>query len=915
MAIEAVSSMPYTYASTASGIPLNNAMRRIHRDLFEADFHSSVFEAEGEAAFIATLNQPAEHGGDRGVTRYLAALHERRPDLQAAYPNLDRAADAQGFLDWVELFGRGEVPIPPVLLPESVLNHTGAVLSEFEAPGPLGVNVAGYLQSELGVGEVARQAIEALDHAGVASLPVSVSAPMSRAGHDFAHVAPYAESYPVNLICVNADMLPDFAGRVGSDFFNRRHSIGWWWWEVADFPDRWLGSFRYVDEVWAGSAYVADALAAVSPVPVLHVPTPVARPITGAFSRAELGLPEGFLFLFTYDFHSVFARKNPLGALQAFLRAFPEPGRASLVLKSINAEHHAFEHGQLLAAAAGHEHVHLIDRYVSPIQKNQFTAACDAYVSLHRSEGFGFGMAEAMLLGKPVIATGYSGNLDFMTAENSYLVDHVLTRIGAGSEPYPAESQWAEPDLDHAARLLRSVVEDREEAARRGARAAEDVARTNSAAAAGAVMRKRLERVHADMRLPKSQRAGTAALERAGSAESLVRSGGTGSAHGRITGVPRKGVLRLMRPHTAFQRQVDDQLASGLRNAGDELVYLRDRHEEMVQRQLAAQASTLRELRKLGERLGRLESGRLSDRIEAADARIDDVAGQLRELRRVANLFDPSGEAPPDASPVAEDYPSAPYEPWSAPYTAAHAQFVARELADESLASAFRNGGVLPERFGVGFDERVVEFPWVGSRPLSGRVLDAGSALNHPHVLRRLRPLMDDLHIVTLTPEEQSFPALKISYLYADLRDLPLRDGTYDRVVSISTFEHIGLSNEYYGSDIERADPQAACLAALAELRRVLRPGGDLYLTVPIGSGERFEWVRALTLDELDELLEGFGGTAGDVTFFRHDHGWRRAGRDEVGDARYRDHFSSGPPGEDRVVAAEAVACAHLVRR
>ena len=266
--VEEVASLPYTYAATASGIPLNNAMRRIHRDLFTSDFHGSVFEPEGERAFIATLNEPAEHGGDRGVTRYLAALHERRPDLQASYPNLDRPADAQGYLDWIDLFGRGEVPIPPVLLPEATLEQTGAALSDFEAPGPLGVNVAGYLQSELGVGEVARQAIDALDHAGVASLPVSVRAPAARQGHDFAHVAPYAESYPVNLICVNADMLPQFAGSVGTDFFNRRYSIGWWWWEVADFPERWLGSFRYVDEVWAGSAYVAEALAAVSPVPV-----------------------------------------------------------------------------------------------------------------------------------------------------------------------------------------------------------------------------------------------------------------------------------------------------------------------------------------------------------------------------------------------------------------------------------------------------------------------------------------------------------------------------------------------------------------------------------------------------------------------------------------------------------------------
>ncbi|RKQ92887.1 glycosyltransferase involved in cell wall biosynthesis [Solirubrobacter pauli] len=917
--VNEVAKLPYTYATTASGIQLNNAMRRIHRDLFTSDFEESVFEPEGERAFIAALNEPAEVGGNFGVTRYLSALYDRRPDLQNAYPNL--GADASGFLDWVNLFGRREVPIPPALLPGDVFSREpGTPVTEFDPVGPLGVNVAGYLQSELGVGEVARQAIEALDIAGVPTLPVSIPAPLSRQGHHFNHIRPYAESYPVNLMCVNADMLPDFVGRAGSAFFHRRYSIGWWWWEVSKFPERWMDAFAHVDEVWAGSQFVADALAAVSPVPVVHVPTPVTKPVVGPVSRAELGLPEGFLFLFMYDFNSVFARKNPLGTLEAFLRAFPEDDAGpQLVLKSINAEHHPVDHERLKRAAAGHAHVHLVDRYVTPSEKNGFVAASDCYVSLHRSEGFGFGMAEAMLLGKPVIATGYSGNMDFMTGANSYPVDFAMAPIGPGADPYPAEAEWAEPDLEHAAQLMRDVVANREEAARRGAKAAEDVARTNSSAAAGAVMAQRVKAAHAGLKLPKSQPAGAAALERAGAAEALLRGGSRPAGNGRlgkVRQVPRKGVLRAMRPHTAHQRQLDDQLTTGLRNAADELVYLRGRHEELLQRHIESQAAVLLELRRVNDRLGRLEAARLDDRLVSTDARIDDLAQQVNALRAGATLSGDAGDPDTVASEATGPYPSAPQEPWSEPYNEAHAAFVARELEDADLAETLRSGGALPERFGRGFDERVVEFPWVGSQQLSGRVLDAGSALNHAHVLQRLRPRMDDLHVVTLEPEPESFPKLHISYLYADLRDLPMRDGSYDHAVSISTFEHIGLDNAYYGSDVAKAsDPQAECVRALTEVRRVLTPGGSLYLTVPIGKGERFEWVRTLTPDELDELIAGFGSADATVRYFRHDGGWRTASREEVADARYRDHFSSGPPGPDRVVAAEAVACVHLLKR
>jgi glycosyltransferase involved in cell wall biosynthesis len=940
---EEVRDWPYTYASTASGIPLNAVVRNVYRRLAAAGRNGgSVFEPAGERAFLGHLNAPAPAaaGGEVGITNYLAALHAEREDLRRAYPDI-AGVDAAGYLGWARVFGRVEVPdelLPPAD-PTELASTTAEVTSELPARAArlLGVNVAGYLNSELGVGEVARQAIRALDSAGVPVLPVGIAAPQSRQGHAFTHRGTSQRGYPINLICVNADMLPAFATGIGEPFFAGRHSIGWWWWEVSEFPERWLGSFAHIDELWAGSRFVAEALEVVSPVPVIHIPLPVSVAGAPRSDPSRFGLPPTFSFLFSFDYSSVLARKNPLGAIEAFLRAFPEPGEAILVVKSINAGFHQFDHERVREFAAGHRHVHLIDRYLEPADKDRLLASCDSYLSLHRSEGFGITMAEAMFLGKPVIATGYSGNVDFMTAENSYLVDYALTPIGPGADPYPPRGVWADPDLDHAAALMREVFEDGDGAKRRGDRAYADIRRTHSVAVAGAKMSQRLKTiVKRDVFVAGGWEA-PAALERAERANLTLKEGppvGAPSRVGPVGRAARRVALRLMRPHTVHQASIDRDLLDALRAIGRDV-------EELGARGVGVETLALRGLRDLEQQLrGLLEPeiataviriDGLADRLDpavrklageqdragraaaAGQARTDDLARQVDELRvglrRHAQLLSVS-DLPIEAD--LSGYPKAPVEPWSEEYNAAHAAFVGRALDDPELIELFRCGGPFPPGYGRGFDERVVEFPWLASRNLSGKVLDAGSTLNHLHVLRRLRPRMDDLHIVTLAAEDRSFPSLGVSYLFADLRALPLADRVYDRVLSLSTLEHVGLDLEHFGADGKAAaDPQEAALLAADELRRVLRAGGELLMTVPIGVPERFDWVRAFSLNELDQLIDRFAPVEVDVTFFRHDGGWRRVDRDSVADSRYRDHLSGTPPRAG-VVAAEAVACVAL---
>jgi hypothetical protein len=330
--------------------------------------------------------------------------------------------------------------------------------------------------------------------------------------------------------------------------------------------------------VWAPSAHVAGAIAAVSPIPVTTTRIPVELPPILPRSREELGIPNDFVFLFSFDYRSVFERKNPLATIGAFTSAFGTHEGANLVLKCINADADPVNHNRLRVAAAEHPKVHVIDSYLSPQEKDALTAACDCYVSLHRSEGFGYTMAEAMYCGKPVIATGYSGNLEFMTQDNALLVDHRLVPIGADAAPYPPEGEWAEPDVEHASTLMRMVFEDRQLANDLSRRAAHDIRRTHSAAAVGERMEFRLKEVRASQGAWRRARSGRRPRPLDAALTQRIAGGPAAFAprgRGRLRGMMRRALLRLLRPLTAYQQTVNVELARSLEALSDELALTR----------------------------------------------------------------------------------------------------------------------------------------------------------------------------------------------------------------------------------------------------------------------------------------------------------------------------------------------------
>jgi len=381
------------------------------------------------------------------------------------------------------------------------------------------MRLAGYLTGVMGTGEHSRQLAAALRTQGIPVSATTIHGPGALEDESLAppddDAAATADRFAaVNLLCVNADSVAMVAEQLGPDFFRGRYTIGFWAWEVSAFPERFIGAFGHLEEVWVGSRHVRDAIAPHATKPVIAIPQPVSMTPETEHAPAPSGVPPGFRFLFAFDYLSVFERKNPLAAIAAFARAFPPEGggEASLVIKSLNHDHNPAAHERLRAAVAAQPGVHLIERRLSKQDRDGLLASADCYVSLHRAEGFGYTLAESMWLAKPVIATGYSGNLDFMSADNSFLVEHRLVPIGPGGDPYPADGVWAEPSVEHAARCMREVFENREEAARRGARAAADIRASNGPEAAGRAMADRLERLEADGALRGRRRARSGGL-------------------------------------------------------------------------------------------------------------------------------------------------------------------------------------------------------------------------------------------------------------------------------------------------------------------------------------------------------------------------------------------------------------------
>ncbi len=335
-----------------------------------------------------------------------------------------------------------------------------------DPPKKNGVLLIGYPRGEFGVGSSLRLTALSLKTAGIAFNVFDFNV-VSQASHKDTRLdewITYLPEHKINIFCIGADQIQLLKKTLGKKFFQNRYNILYGSWEFNRLPKKWINSLIEMNEIWAMSNFVGQMFRS-STTNFIHVfQHPVVLEIPKSSNRSQFQIQKNnFVFLFMFDFDSHAARKNPEAVIKAFKYAFPKTSKnpVSLIIKSINSDRHLKEHKAIKKLIDRDSRIMHIQKVLPHSENAALMDCCDCYVSLHRSEGFGLTIAEAMLAGKPVITTAYSGNMDFTTDDTSLLVDYKLIPVEQGDYPYAKDEVWAEPNIEQAGDYMRKLVKDR----------------------------------------------------------------------------------------------------------------------------------------------------------------------------------------------------------------------------------------------------------------------------------------------------------------------------------------------------------------------------------------------------------------------------------------------------------------------
>lgn len=358
-----------------------------------------------------------------------------------------------------------------------------------------GMNIVGYARSVIGIAEDVRMAARSADLAGIPYVVIDapIKGPQKVDLSLDGHIVDQPR-WPVSLYCLP----PTEIIRLGLEGGRRLldagpYNIGGWHWELPVWPDHLAGVIESVDEVWVYSEFVRQAFASRTDKPVRKMPLAVELPSAPGANRALFGLQPGrFQFLVMFDSASWLSRKNPLAAVRAFKKAFGNDPNAGLVIKAISLDRSSGSWQAIADEIGGDGRVTVIDRTMDRVELVQLMSSCDAYVSLHRSEGFGRIIAEAMLLGIPTVTTAFSGNTDFCTPETSFLVNGPLVPLSPDDYIFHQGQYWCDPDVDQAASQMRRLMDRRDETASMVRKAQDNIRNNYSSRAVADAYKQRL---------------------------------------------------------------------------------------------------------------------------------------------------------------------------------------------------------------------------------------------------------------------------------------------------------------------------------------------------------------------------------------------------------------------------------------
>ncbi len=405
--------------------------------------------------------------GSPPLLALMVAIWLMRPDLQEAF-EIEAPAGYREFLLWCFAHGLKEYRALRDALRRKEVSALYGLGSQSAAASPPvagavragGVNIIGHLFAYLGIGEDVRCAAAAFSAARVphALIDAPAGADVSTGPHIFDAEVVNAPPYATNIFFMSGLETLRYFCEKGEDFWIGRWNLGVWPWELQDWPEALGFCLALVDEVWAISDFVRRGFELASLAPVVLMPPAVIVP-PARFDRVSLGLPsDSFVFVTFFDGLSSYYRKNPEAAVLAFRNAFPATDRdVLLVIKAIRGQADLELWRRLLRHAQGDPRIKVIDEDWDRYRTTSLLARSDCLVSLHRSEGFGRSLAEAILLRKPLVATHWSGNLDFMNEGEQLLVESRLRKIEPGQYAWGEGQSWADPDLGAATMALREA--------------------------------------------------------------------------------------------------------------------------------------------------------------------------------------------------------------------------------------------------------------------------------------------------------------------------------------------------------------------------------------------------------------------------------------------------------------------------